>query len=54
MMMYNPGVYIELIPALYRRDSKMIIDSKLLDLKNMHQWEVYSRSLETELRQCTD
>ena len=32
----------------------MIIDSKLLDLKNMHQWEVYSHSLETELRQCTD
>lgn len=54
MMMYNSGVYIELIPALYRRDSNMIIDSKLLDLKNMHQWEVYSRSLETELRQCTD
>lgn len=32
----------------------MNIDAKLMALDTMHAWEVYSRALDTELRQCAD
>ena len=32
----------------------VILDTRLINLSKMHAWELYSSSLDTELRQCTD
>ena len=36
------------------RDMRMNFDAKNLNVGVMHDWELYSKSLDTELRQCLD